>query len=188
MFFVNKKQEKVRKNHKSLISRNQRLKRDVRRSVRRLKDRTASMMSLASTNWRNSRMNLAESMNNLSTRSKNSSKADTLPAFSRNENSTKTRHLSMQDRLEAYNQELDDAAPVPKPRVRKTSKVVFDGPTVTAQGLDQLNTVGPQVERLVVAPTVRTRKVSKISMFEFVPEEKSNDPIKSENNLKNENV
>merc|ERR1711970_638957 len=66
MFFVHKKQKKMRKNHRSLISRNQRFKRGVNQSMKKLKERTMSMMSIAGTNWKSSRMQLAESMTNLS--------------------------------------------------------------------------------------------------------------------------
>lgn len=68
MYFVHKNQEKARKNHKSLISRNRGFKTGIKRSVRKLQERTMSMISLASTNWRQSRMNLAGSMANLAAR------------------------------------------------------------------------------------------------------------------------
>ena len=172
MYFVNKKQEKVRMNHKSLISRNQRFKRGMNRSMKKLKDRTVSMMSIASTNWKSSRMHLAESMTNLSMRSRRPSKAETLPG--------RTRHMSMQDRLEIYNEELDTETVVPPPRVRKVSKVAFEGPTVpqvvTPSLANEIHVPAAHVPAVHVPavhiPPVRTRKVSKVSMFEFVPEER----------------
>ena len=89
MFFVNKKVEKINKNRKSLISRNRGFKSELRKSVRynsvyvfspthktsskltvfpsrRLKERTLSMVSLASSNWKQSRMNLSSSISNIS--------------------------------------------------------------------------------------------------------------------------
>ena len=89
MFFVNKKVEKISKNRKSLISRNRGFKSELRKSVRynsvyvfsptyktssklivfpsrRLKERTLSMVSLASSNWKQSRMNLSSSSSNIS--------------------------------------------------------------------------------------------------------------------------
>ena len=158
MYFVHKKQAKVRKNHKSLISRNQRFKRGVNHSMKKLKERTMSMMSIASTNWKSSKMHLAESMTNLSMRSKHTSKAETLPG--------RSRHMSMQDRLEMYNEELDMDKDSDKeqPRVRKLSKVAFEAPT-------QLQPDAPTTNTHIQVPAARTRKVSKISMFEFVPEE-----------------
>ena len=68
MYFVHKNHEKARKNHRSLISRNRGFKTGIKRSVRKLQERTMSMISLASTNWRHSRMNLAGSMANLASR------------------------------------------------------------------------------------------------------------------------
>merc|ERR1719341_1682194 len=159
MYFVNKKQQKARKNHKSLISRNQKVKRGFNRSVRRLKDRTMSMMSVASTNWKSSRMHLAESMTNLSMRSRRPSKVDSLPG--------RSRHMSMQDRLETYNEELASDSSVPPPRARKVSKISFDAPIVP----QVVAPPSPPKDRQQV-PSIRARKVSKVSMFEFVPEEK----------------
>ena len=85
MYFVHKNQEKTRKNHKSLISRNQNYRKEFGNSVRcaveyqykapvdstysrKLRERTVSMMSIVSTNWRESRLNLASSMTNLTGR------------------------------------------------------------------------------------------------------------------------
>ena len=65
MYFVHKNQEKTRRNKKSFISRNQQFRKEFSRSVKKLKDRTVSMMSIASTNWRESRLNLASSMTHL---------------------------------------------------------------------------------------------------------------------------
>jgi len=158
MYFVNKKQKKVRKNHKSLISRNQRIKRGVGRSMKKMKERTVSMLSIASTNWKASKMHLAESMMNLPTRSRHPSKSDFKIE------TTRSRHVSMQDRLEMYNEEFTSPVPELQPRERKTSKVAFEAPDIS-----QL--VVPASHPSVPAP--RTRKVSKMSMFEFVPEENS---------------
>merc|ERR1719233_451231 len=126
--------------------------------MKKLKERTMSMMSIASTNWKSSKIHLAESMTNLSMRSKHASKAETLPG--------RSRHMSMQDRLEMYNEELDmdKDCDNEQPRVRKSSKVAFEAPT-------QLQLDAPTTNTHIQVPAARTRKVSKISMFEFVPEE-----------------
>ena len=65
MYLVHKNQEKTRRNQKSFISRNQQFRKELSKSVRKLKDRTVSMISIASTNWKESRLNLATSMTNL---------------------------------------------------------------------------------------------------------------------------
>eukprot|EP00092_Neocalanus_flemingeri_P019327 GFUD01020933.1.p1 GENE.GFUD01020933.1~~GFUD01020933.1.p1 ORF type:complete len:242 (+),score=59.64 GFUD01020933.1:39-764(+) len=177
MYFVSKKQEKVRKNHKSLITRNQGFKKELNKSVRRLKDRTVSMMSLASTNWRNSKIHLAESMTNIATRSRHNSKAD----------QRRSRHISVQDRLELYNEEFVPTAPVE--RVRKNSKVAFEAPTMqqvlapASPAMEKKNSLPPAMERMNSLPAVRTRKVSKVSMFEFVPEENPNPKTQAESGL-----
>merc|ERR1711872_66675 len=162
MYFVHKKQVKARQNHRSLISRNQRFKRGVNQSMRKLKERTMSMMSIASTNFKSSKMHLAESMTNLS---------KSLPS--------RSRHMSMQDRLEMYNEELDTDNDHAQPRVRKVSKVAFEPPTPA-----ELGTSSPPVTttHMPVPPTTRTRKVSKISMFEFVPEEQEKEKQKDRPN------
>merc|ERR1711915_498585 len=159
LYFVNKKQKKVRKNHKSLISRNQRVKKGFNRSIKKLKDRTTSMMSVASTNFKNSRTHLAESMTNLSIRSRHpsASRTESLPA--------RMRHMSMQDRLETYNEEL--ASEEQNAKERKVSTISFDVPTIVPP---VITTEPPTSEK--PASVNRARKVSKISAFEFVPEEK----------------
>ena len=161
LYFVNKKQKKVRKNHKSLISRNQRVKRGFNRSIRKLKDRTTSMMSVASTNFKNSRTHLAESMTNLSIRSRHpsASRTESLPA--------RMRHMSMQDRLETYNEELASDEQRGDTKIRKVSKISFDAPTIVPP---IITPEPPSNER--PASVQRARKVSKVSTFEFVPEEK----------------
>ena len=70
MYFVHKNNEKTRRNQKSFISRNQQIRKELSKSVKKLKDRTVSMMSIASTNWnwKESRLNLASSMTNLAGR------------------------------------------------------------------------------------------------------------------------
>ena len=75
--------------------------------------------------------------------------------------------MSMQDRLETYNEELAADSPIPQPRARKVSKISFDSPIVP----QVVAPPSPPKERQQV-PSIRTRKVSKVSMFEFVPEEK----------------
>ena len=169
MYLVHKKHAKVRKNNKSFISRNQRFKRGVNHSMKKLKERTISMMSIASTNWKSSRMHLAESMTSLSMKTRHNSKADSLPA--------RTRHMSMQDRLEMYNEELDSDKGNDKvqPRVRKVSKVAFEAPTE----LQPDNTSSPATNTHIQVPATRTRKVSKMSMFEFVPEEQEKEKTKA---------
>merc|ERR1712215_158204 len=160
LYFVNKKQKKVRKNHKSLISRNQRVKKGFNRSIKKLKDRTTSMMSVASTNFKNSRTHLAESMTNLSIRSRHpsASRTESLPA--------RMRHMSMQDRLETYNEEL--ASEEQNAKERKVSTISFDVPTIVPPPV--ITTEPTTSEK--PASVNRARKVSKISAFEFVPEEK----------------
>ena len=98
------------------------------------------------------------------------------------------RHLSMQDRVELYNTalELDTEAEetaTARPRVRKSSKVMFEAPRpaleVTAEGVrvververDTVRVVEAEVQQEPPPASARTRKVSKVSMFEFVPEE-----------------
>ena len=61
MYFVHKNQEKKRRNQKSFISRNQQFRKELSKSVRKLKDRTVSMISIASTNWKQSRLSLTPS-------------------------------------------------------------------------------------------------------------------------------
>ena len=68
MYFVHKNNEKTRRNQKSFISRNQQFRKELSKSVKKLKERTVSMMSIASTNWKESRLNLASSMTNLTGR------------------------------------------------------------------------------------------------------------------------
>ena len=94
------------------------------------------------------------------------------------------RHLSMQDRVELYNTALEldteaEEAATARPRVRKSSKVMFEAPRpaleVTAEGVRvvERDTVRVEAEVQQEPPpaSARTRKVSKVSMFEFVPEE-----------------
>ena len=94
------------------------------------------------------------------------------------------RHLSMQDRVELYNTALEldteaEEAALARPRVRKSSKVMFEAPRpaleVTAEGVRvvERDTVRVEAEVQQEPPpaSARTRKVSKVSMFEFVPEE-----------------
>lgn len=104
MFFVNKKVEKISKNRKSLISRNRGFKSELRKSVRRLKERTLSMVSLASSNWKQSRMNLSSSISNISLkeRTRRASAVDQSQSQGR-EVTGRRRHMSMQDRVEMYN-------------------------------------------------------------------------------------
>ena len=87
------------------------------------------------------------------------------------------RHLSMQDRVELYNTALEldteaEEAATARPRVRKSSKVMFEAPRpaleVTAEGV---RVVEAEVQQEPPPASARTRKVSKVSMFEFVPEE-----------------
>ena len=61
MYFVHKNQEKNRRNQKSFISRNQQFRKELSKSVRKLKDRTVSMISIASTNWKQSRLSITPS-------------------------------------------------------------------------------------------------------------------------------
>ena len=68
MYFVHKNNEKTRRYKMSFISRNQQFKKELSKSVKKLKDRTVSMLSIASTNWKESRLNLASTMTNLSGR------------------------------------------------------------------------------------------------------------------------
>ena len=65
MYFVQKNNEKTQRNKKSFISRNQQFRKELGKSLKKMRDRTVSMMSIASTNWRESRLNLASSMTNL---------------------------------------------------------------------------------------------------------------------------
>ena len=94
------------------------------------------------------------------------------------------RHLSMQDRVELYNTALEldteaEEAATARPRVRKSSKVMFEAPRpaleVTAEGVRVVERDAVRVEAEVQQEpppaSARTRKVSKVSMFEFVPEE-----------------
>ena len=98
------------------------------------------------------------------------------------------RHLSMQDRVELYNTALEldteaEEAATARPRVRKSSKVMFEAPRpaleVTAEGVrvververDTVRVVEAEVQQEPPPASARTRKVSKVSMFEFVPEE-----------------
>ena len=95
------------------------------------------------------------------------------------------RHLSMQDRVELYNTALEldteaEEAATARPRVRKSSKVMFEAPRpaleVTAEGVrvverDAVRVVEAEVQQEPPPASARTRKVSKVSMFEFVPEE-----------------
>merc|ERR1711915_1087783 len=111
------------------------------------------------TNFKNSRTHLAESMTNLSIRSRHpsASRAESLPA--------RMRHMSMQDRLETYNEEL--ASDEQSAKARKVSTISFDVPTIVPP---VITTEPPTSEK--PASVNRARKVSKISAFEFVPEEK----------------
>ena len=91
------------------------------------------------------------------------------------------RHLSMQDRVELYNTALEldteaEEAATARPRVRKSSKVMFEAPRpaleVTAEGVRVVErVVEAEVQQEPPPASARTRKVSKVSMFEFVPEE-----------------
>ena len=95
------------------------------------------------------------------------------------------RHLSMQDRVELYNTALEldteaEEAATARPRVRKSSKVMFEAPRpaleVTAEGVrvverETVRVVEAEVQQEPPPASARTRKVSKVSMFEFVPEE-----------------
>ena len=65
MYVVHKNQEKARRNQKSFISRNQQFRKGLSKSVRKLKERTVSMISVASTNWKESKLSLGTSMTNL---------------------------------------------------------------------------------------------------------------------------
>jgi len=94
--------------------------------------------------------------------------------------------MSMQDRIDMYNRDLEDqsredAGNMDRPeRVRKAS-VVFDQPQVTITGgvLNVVETASQNTEVEVHQapppttnqPVSKTRKVSKVSMFDFVPEE-----------------
>ena len=171
MYFVNKKQKKIRKHHVSLISRNRGFRHGFNRSMRKLKDRTVSMMSIASTNWKSSRMHLAESMTNISSRSsRKTSKADSLPA--------RMRHLSMQDRLETYNEELAYGQDNNQPITRKTSKISFEPPS------SSFAPSSPTDKSLNLPAGGRARKISKISTFEFLPEEnEKSEPLRDNNEL-----
>ena len=90
----------------------------------------------------------------------------------------------MQDRVELYNTALEldteaEEAATARPRVRKSSKVMFEAPRpaleVTAEGVRVVERDAVRVEAEVQQEpppaSARTRKVSKVSMFEFVPEE-----------------
>ena len=87
----------------------------------------------------------------------------------------------MQDRVELYNTALEldteaEEAALARPRVRKSSKVMFEAPRpaleVTAEGVRVVErVVEAEVQQEPPPASARTRKVSKVSMFEFVPEE-----------------
>ena len=161
----------------------------------KLKTRTMSALSVASTNWRQSRLNLATSTTNLNLRYRKVSTYlyvdhDCLLARTRHQSSSdpsaavgvsgRRRHLSMQDRVELYNTALEldteaEEAALARPRVRKSSKVMFEAPRpaleVTAEGVRVVERVEAEVQQEPPPASARTRKVSKVSMFEFVPEE-----------------
>merc|ERR1719192_2492069 len=99
MWFMFRKQEKVRERRKSLISRNRGFRAEFRKSVSKLKTRTMSALSVASTNWRQSRMNLAASTTNLNLRTRHQSHSDPSAVVGV---AGRRRHLSMQDRVELY--------------------------------------------------------------------------------------
>ena len=94
---------------------------------------------------------------------------------------SKIRHMSMQDRVDMYNRDLEENSKVEpeEEKVRRTSRVMFDPPRVESN--EDVVTVGetPSTEAEVhqvpqqgnKPASTRTRKVSKVSMFEFVPEE-----------------
>ena len=212
---VFRKQEKVRERRKSLISRNRGFRAEFRKSVRysvqysgyllcvvsvfvvcsKLKTRTMSALSVASTNWRQSRLNLATSTTNLNLRYRKVSTYlymdhDCRLARTRHQSHSdpsaavgvagRRRHLSMQDRVELYNTALEldteaEEAALARPRVRKSSKVMFEAPRpaleVTAEGVRVVERVEAEVQQEPPPASARTRKVSKVSMFEFVPEE-----------------
>merc|ERR1712123_316861 len=88
----------------------------------------------------------------------------------------------MQDRLETYNEDFrrHSLAPSdPKTRERKISKISFQAPMI--QQTPVVAPSSPATEKHV--PAIRTRKVSKISMFEFVPEENPDPKSQEESRL-----
>jgi len=173
MYMVNRNQRRARLNQKSLISRN-RVKTGFKQSARRLKERTLSMISLASTNWRSS------SNVNLSTRSRHNSAADPSPSEGEGIASTsgRKRHMSMQDRVEMYNTVLEmeqEDKKEPETIQRKNSKVMFEPPQLEVTNENEkvvTEEVEAEVHQKINVPMApRSRKVSKVSLFEFVPEE-----------------
>jgi len=184
MYMVNRNHSRARQDKKSLISRNK-VKTGFKQSARRLKERTRSMLSLASTNWRNS--GIFSSNVNLSTRSRHNSAVDPCPSeFEGGAGASgRQRHMSMQDRVEMYNTvleiEQEDKEQKPKTIQRKNSKVMFEPPQLevtkeTNKNDDEAAAKVEEVEaevhqKISVQQAPRSRKVSKISIFEFVPEE-----------------
>ena len=94
---------------------------------------------------------------------------------------SKIRHMSMQDRVDMYNKDLEETSKVEQEqeKVRRTSRVMFDPPriesnedVVTVVETSSTEAEVHQVPQQGNKPAAtRTRKVSKVSMFEFVPEE-----------------
>ena len=96
----------------------------------------------------------------------------------------KMRHMSMQDRIEMYNnRDLEDqqtgepvAVGQDTERVRKTSRVMFPPQVVHIDGVANVVEAATEAEVHQVPQTpnksaTRARKVSKVSMFDFVQEE-----------------
>merc|ERR1712181_147697 len=126
MFFVTNKQQKMARRQKSLISRNRRGT-GFNASMKRIRQRTMSMVSLVSTNFAESSRSRANSQS----RSRHTSAVDRAVESLKG----RERHTSMVDRIEAWGEEYDQPPASgytegdPTGRTRKVSKVDFEAPS-----------------------------------------------------------
>jgi len=164
MFFVTNKQQKMARRQKSLISRNRRGT-GFNASMKRIRQRTMSMVSLVSTNFAESSRSRANSQS----RSRHTSAVDRAVESLKG----RERHTSMMDRIEAWGEEYDQPPASgytegdPTGRTRKVSKVDFEAPSERQES-----------QRIRKTSKVEFSTPQKTMMLE-VPGEKSGSLIRS---------
>jgi len=192
MFFVLNKQQKMARRQKSLISRN-RKNTGFNASIKKIRQRTMSMVSIVSTNFAESSRSRANSQS----RSRHTSAVDRAVEMQK----ARERHTSMVDRIEAWGEEYDQplasgythtatlaSTEGESGRTRKVSKVDFESPSERQESQRIRKTSKVDFEASSERhENQRIRKTSKVefcttpqkSMMLEVPREKSGSLIRS---------